>query len=407
MAHSKSADQLTKPRRDFPLTPRGDGRWCKRVHGKLHYFAGTAEEALDEWLRVKDDLLAGREARPKEGCLELAELVNQFLHHKKQMLDSGELAERTWGGYESVGKMLLAFFGRTFPAEQLRTTDFQKLRAYLAKQYGPVALGNRIQVVRMIFRYGYRSKLLAKEAEFGVEFEKPSAKTLRQVRSAKGPQLFTAEQIQSLLKAAEPHMKAMILLAINGGLGNTDLALLTANAFDLKSAWLDYPRPKTGMPRRIPLWPETVAAVREAIEKRRPAKNEADAKLLFIGARGTSYVNHTGGHRVAAEFARLRDDVGLKDRVFYDLRRTFQTVADNLSRDRDGVKAIMGHAPASGDMSAIYRQGFDDDRLQAIVNVVRDWLYPVPKIEKRPKAKKAASKPANQERESAPLRVVG
>ena len=99
------------------------------------------------------------------------------------------------------------------------------------------------------------------------------------------------------------------------------------------------------------------------------------AKLLFIGARGTSYVNHTGGHRVAAEFARLRDEVGIKDRVFYDVRRTFQTVADNLSRDRDGVKAIMGHAPASGDMSAVYRQNFDDERLRNIVDHVHGWLF--------------------------------
>lgn len=135
----------------------------------------------------------------------------------------------------------------------------------------------------MIFRYGYRSKLLAKKAEFGVEFEKPSVKTLRQVRSAKVPQPFTAEQIQSLLKAAESHMKAMILLAINGGLGNTDLALLRAEAFDLEIGWLDYPRPKTVMPRRIPLWPEPVAAVRLAIDNRRPAKNEADANLPSSG----------------------------------------------------------------------------------------------------------------------------
>lgn len=93
-------------------------------------------------------------------------------------------------------------------------------------------------------------------------------------------------------------------------------------------------------------------------------------------------MNHTGGHRVAAEFARPRDDVGIKDRVFYDLHRNFQTVVDNLSRDRDGMKAIMGHAPASGDMSAIYRQGFDDDRLKAIVNIVRGWLYPQPAADK-------------------------
>jgi integrase len=378
MANSKSAALPKKPRPDFPLTPRGDGRWCKRVHGKLRYITGTAQEALDEWNRVKDYWLAGREPPPKGGYLSLSDLVNEFLHHKKQRLDSGELAPRTWQGYEAVGKTLVAFFGRTFPAEQLTAADFQKLRAKLATRYGPVALGNRIQIVRMIFKYGKVKGLLAKDANYGGEFDKPSKKTLRAARNAKGTQAFTAQQIKALLAEAKQPMKAMILLAINGGLGNTDLALITEDRFDLDGGWLDYPRPKTAMPRRIPLWPETLAAVREAIAKRRPHKNPSDEKLLFIGARGTSYVNHTGGHRVAAEFAHLRDNVGIKDRVFYDLRRTFETIADNLSRDRDGVKAIMGHAPDSGDMSAVYRQCFDETRLRCIVDLVHDWLYAEP-----------------------------
>ena len=158
------------------------------------------------------------------------------------------------------------------------------------------------------------------------------------------------------------------------------------------------------------MWPETVAAVRVAVKKRRQAKAPEDAKLLFIGAHGSSYVSHTGGHRVAHEFANLRDDVGIKDRVFYDLRRTFQTIADNLSRDRDGVKAIMGHAPASGDMSAIYRQGFDDDRLRSIVDHVHGWLYAKPAKVKRAVAKKSKAEPANRNRErraDSALRIVG
>ena len=35
----------------------------------------------------------------------------------------------------------------------------------------------------------------------------------------------------------------------------------------------------------------------------------------------------------------------------------------------------MGHAAGSGDMSAIYRQSVDDDRLQAVVAHVRNWLF--------------------------------
>ena len=58
----------------------------------------------------------------------------------------------------------------------------------------------------------------------------------------------------------------------------------------------------------------------------------------------------------------------------YDLRRGFQTVADG-ARDPVATSFVMGHAPAAGDMAATYRQTIDDDRLKAVVNVVRTWLF--------------------------------
>ncbi len=39
------------------------------------------------------------------------------------------------------------------------------------------------------------------------------------------------------------------------------------------------------------------------------------------------------------------------------------------------VQAIMGHAPSSNDMNAVYRERVDDDRLRAVVDHVRTWLY--------------------------------
>lgn len=66
MAHSTAAALPQKPHPDFPLTPRADGRWCKRINGRLRYISGTADEALAEWLRVKDHWLAGRTTPPKD-----------------------------------------------------------------------------------------------------------------------------------------------------------------------------------------------------------------------------------------------------------------------------------------------------------------------------------------------------
>jgi len=58
-----------KPHPDFPLTANGNGRWSKKIKGKVYYFGPWADPdgALKRYLDVKDDLLAGRNPRPKDG----------------------------------------------------------------------------------------------------------------------------------------------------------------------------------------------------------------------------------------------------------------------------------------------------------------------------------------------------
>ena len=46
---------------------------------------------------------------------------------------------------------------------------------------------------------------------------------------------------------------------VNCGFGNGDCASLPLSAVNLDAGWIDFPRPKTGINRRCPLWPETVA----------------------------------------------------------------------------------------------------------------------------------------------------
>jgi integrase len=64
----------------------------------------------------------------------------------------------------------------------------------------------------------------------------------------------------------------------------------------------------------------------------------------------------------------------VEGRTFYDFRRTFQTVGEGAN-DLVAVQAIMGHAAASGDMSAIYRQAVADERLRIVADHVRVWLF--------------------------------
>lgn len=60
-------------------------------------------------------------------------------------------------------------------------------------------------------------------------------------------------------------------------------------------------------------------------------------------------------------------------RNFYALRHTFETIAGE-SRDQVAVNALMGHVDSS--MAGVYRERISDERLLAVVETVRSWLWP-------------------------------
>ena len=163
------------------------------------------------------------------------------------------MAQRTFDRYYATGGLLDSFFGRNRLVDDLAADDFQMLRAKMAKRWGPVALRNEIQIVRSIFRYSHEADLLEKPVRFGLSFKKPSAKTIQAALAARGPRMYTREQIHLLLQAASPNMAAIFLRGGNCGLGNTDLGMLPVAAFDLAGGWLDYARQKTGIARHSPL----------------------------------------------------------------------------------------------------------------------------------------------------------
>src|SRR5262249_47837992 len=137
-----------------------------------------------------------------------------------------------------------AAFGLNRLVEDLAADDFERLRAGLAPVWGPVALGNEVQRVRVLFKYGYDAGLLDRPARYGPAFRRPSKKVLRQARNAKGPRMFEAEQLRRMIAAAGVQLRAMLLLGVNCGFGNADCGTLPLAALDLDRGWVDYPRPQ-------------------------------------------------------------------------------------------------------------------------------------------------------------------
>jgi integrase len=369
-------DKPAKPYPDFPLTAHPVGQWCKKIRGKIHYFGpwNDPDGALEKYLEQRDDLHAGRTPRADPASLTVKDIANAFLNAKKDALEAGELSPRTWADYRSIMDKLVEEMGKHRGVVSLAPPDFATLKSKLAKRNGPHRMCTVIQVIRCAFKHAYESGTLDRPMRFGPAFKRTSKKVLRLHRARQGAKLFTAEEICRLIDAAGPAMRAMILLGINAGMGNGDCSTLPLSAVDLDNAIIDYPRPKTGIPRRCPLWPETVGAIRAAIACRAEPKHEEHAGLVFITKYGLSWSKDDSAGPVTQEMRKLLNKLGIDGhRNFYTLRHTFRTIADE-AKDQPAADYIMGHEVPH--MSVVYRETISDSRLRAVTDHVRSWLFP-------------------------------
>ena len=330
--------------------------------------------ALQRYLDQRDDLHAGRTPRVSAEDLTVRDLLNRFLTAKRHLLDTGEIVRRTFLDYHATCQRIADTFGLTRLVDDLASDDFERLRADLAKTRGPVALGNEITRCRVVFKYAYDAGLVDKPVRYGPRFKRPSKRVLRKARNGNGPRMFEADEIRTMIDATGGQLRAMILLAANCGFGNNDVGTLPVKALDLTGGWVNYPRPKTGVPRRCPLWPETVSALQEAITSRPTAKDSADADPVFITKYGKRWAKDSTDNTLSKEFGKLIRKLGIRQpgRGFYGLRHTFQTIGEE-GRDFPAVSHIMGHT--QDDMASVYRERISDERLIAVTNYVREWLF--------------------------------
>ncbi len=386
--HSTARSKPAKPNPAFPLFPHAAGVWAKKIRGKTYYFGPWEDPdgALTKYEQQKEALHAGRKPRPDSDALTVKEMVNLFLIEKEERVKQGELSARTWTDYKEATDILIKEFGKQRVVSDLGPDDFTLLRRKMAKHWGPHRLGKTIQCVRCVFRYAYDADLIDRPVRYGPGFDRPSQKTMRLHKAKQGVKLFTAEEIRHIVNGtlvpgtegpklvrAGVQLRAMILLGINCGFGNSDCGQLPMPALDLDAGWINFPRPKTGVERRCPLWPETMSALRDVLAVRKEPKDEAHAGLVFITKYGESWAKDIADSPITKETRKLLNELGINGhRNFYTLRHTHRTISDG-AKDQPAADHIMGHESAH--MSTTYREAIADERLTAVSDHVRAWLF--------------------------------
>jgi len=405
MATSKreSLKKPLKPSKSFPLTAHNNGQWCKKIRGKIHFF-GTWEEpqaALDNYLRVAADLHAGLQPRGASlsgDAVTVKAMCNNYLTCQQNRVDTGEITPQWFDDCRRTVEDFARFVGSGRIVKDLRPTDFEEYRRKLLRRgisgkkgLGVHALDRSVMVVKAILNHAYDAELIDNPIRFGKSFKRSSSMSKRKSRNEKqiqnGKRLFQIPEAKNLLEASEIPLKAMILLGLNAGFGNSDCANLPIKAIDFKKGVIEFPRPKNGIDRVVPLWPETSVALQQAIKNRPEPAEKEFGNLVFLTVFGKPWVRYhilqtgDGGMKtvsrtdaVGEQFNKLLLQLGLKRKGvgFYTLRHTFRTWADEVN-DQHAIHRIMGHAIPG--MSGIYVERISLERLRAVVDHVHATLF--------------------------------
>jgi len=208
------------------------------------------------------------------------------------------------------------------------------------RKYSAKSINHYLGVVRSMFKFGEDTGLIVRAPRLNRVKMEPDGP-----RHAVPKALYTSAQVQALLGAADPQMKAMLLLSINCGFGPKDVHDLTWSHFEGNHVTLA--RSKTGVGQTFMLWPETLAAL-AAVRSERSARlaqavdrgrEFSDAGRVFM----TKYWRPWNKDAISEQFRKLCIKSGVPCYGFYRLRHGAST-AVSLVASPHVQRKFMRHA---------------------------------------------------------------
>jgi integrase len=310
----------------------------------MYYFGSNKKEAFQRYLDQAAYLHGNKTNSQKlaNDAMTLKQLCDMYLKYQFSKVQADAITARHYNDQISSLNKLMTFLGQSRRIKGITTLDLQNYKRKLQKQYrSGHRLNLHISNLKTLFHWARKNDILEHIPNIDAVSR---SKIIHKQRT-----IFTHDEVNKLLAIADTQMKAMIWLGLNCGFGCTDCSELQWKHLDLVNGRVVLPRRKTGIQRDLPLWPETIEALKMVYRK---------GKLVFYTARGNPFVrnvlktNADGNEKysplnsISTKFSRMIKRSGLdvpKGTGFYTLRRTAATMAAR-SGDPFVVQRLLGHA---------------------------------------------------------------
>ena len=307
---------------------RIDGKWYFdfSFRGKRYIRLGgeTKQSAKDAMVRLRVELLNKPESA---GSYAIEAEDPSFPDFAREFIDLySKPKKRSWQRDEYSIARLKEFFGRR-RLSQISLLLVEKYKLKRKAQVSTATLNRELACLKTILRVAIDWNKLASFPLKKIEVNTREENNTR-------TRVLDSHEKERLLEAAAPHLRPMIILALNTGMRSGEIKKLRREHISFGDRIITIPaeNSKSKKARRVPM----NATALELIRTLAPA-----AGFIFRKSSGEPYENITGGFKAACERAQV------KNFRFHDLRHTFAVRYIEVGGNIAVLSKILGHSTIS------------------------------------------------------------
>ncbi|ADB15131.1 hypothetical protein Psta_0443 [Pirellula staleyi DSM 6068] len=265
----------------------------------------------------------------------IAGLVDAYISAKRALANAGAISRQMLIEYEHNAR----FFGEwatqtgTIHTDSIDSGCLERYRQFILRLKNPafakraetaplgrLTIRKRLARLKSLIEWAYETEQLAMLprnlkglAKLRLENHEEAEKTADEL-------FWTVEEVRELFAAATQRTKLYILLAVNCGYTQTDIATLRHAHIDWQTGVISRPRHKTKGKQVHKLWPSTLELLKA--EATKPDKKQQSSGLVLLGENRLPLLYHSDTTTSKQDTIRLAFSVLLKSQIKKRLRES-------------------------------------------------------------------------------------